>query len=327
MTALRTPQRGAALIIVLLLAATLSLLVLALVAATTQSARRTGGAMVRGELLWRALSAEIIAQTAIAEALNAAERGGPALTRAHPLFSQQLDIPFRNGAGAIIFADASRCFNVNSLARDDGENGAVEEFVLLMTTAGLSDADAQAIAGVVKDWIDTDTIQEIGGAEDGFYASLPTPYRTGGVPVASVSEMRAMRGVTSELYAAISPYLCALPSNDGAILNINALRPEDAPLLTALSGDVLDRATAADILENRPPGGWSNVEQFLALPPFQDDEFDTQSLTSRISVSPQYVEAIAGATVNDIDISVRLLFSATNSGNVMLVSRILGSDA
>ncbi len=328
MNALRSSERGAALIIVLLLAATLSLLVLALVAATTQSAQRTGGSMVRGELLWRASSAEIIAQAAISEALRVADQGGPALTRAHPLFSQQLDIPFSNGAGAVIFADASRCFNVNSLAEDDdGDNGAVAEFVLLMTSAGFSDADAQTIAGVVKDWVDTDTVQEIGGAEDGFYASLPTPYRTGGGPVASVSEMRAMRGVTGEFYAAISPFLCALPTNNGAVLNVNALRPEDAPLLTAVTAGALDRTTAADILENRPPGGWSNVEQFFALPPFQEDGFDRQSLTSRISVSPQYIEAIAGATVNDIDMSVRLLFSATNSGNVILISRILGSDA
>ena len=327
MTAFRKSQRGAALIIVLLLAATLSILVMALVAATTQSARRTGGAMLRSELLWRASSAEIIAEAAISEALRIAEQGGPRFTRAHPLFSQQLDIPFADGGGAIIFADASRCFNLNALAEEGGENSAMAEFVILMTTLGAADADAQSVAGAAKDWIDTDTIQEIGGAEDGFYASLPTPYRTGGGPLASVSEMRAMRGVTAELYAAISPFLCALPSGDRAVLNINTLRPEDAPLLTAASGGALDERTATSILEDRPPGGWTNVDQFLALPPFQDDEFDTQSLTSRIAVSPQYIEAIAGATVNDIDMSVRLLFSATNTGNVTLVSRILGSDS
>ncbi len=330
MTGAKKSQRGAALIIVLLLAATLSFLVLALVAATTQSVRRSGGAAIRGELLWRAASAEIIAKAAISEALSAADRGGPPLTRAHPLFSQQLDIPFTNGAGAIIFADASRCFNLNSLADEgggDSAGGAGAEFVILLTGVGLSDADAQTLAGVVKDWIDADSAQEIGGAEDSFYAGLPTPYRTGGAPLASVSELRAMKGVTGALYSAVSPFLCALPSSDGAILNVNALRPEDAPLLTAAASGGLDPSTAADLLENRPPGGWASVEQFLALPPFQDDDFDTQGLSARISVSPQYVEALAGATVNDIDMNVRLLFSATDSGNVRLISRILGSEA
>ncbi len=323
-------QRGAALIIVLLLAATLSFLVLALVAATTQSARRSGGAAIRGELLWRVSSAEIIAKAAIAEALSAADQGGPPLTRAHPLFSQQLDIPFTNGAGAIIFADATRCFNLNSLAAggDNSESSGVSaEFVTLLTSVGLSDADAQAMAGVVKDWIDEDSVQEIGGAEDGFYASLPTPYRTGGASIAAVSELRAMKGVTSALYGAISPYLCALPTDERGILNVNALRPEDAPLLTAVTGGVLDQSTAADLLEKRPPGGWANVEQFLALPPFQDDDFDTQGLSARISVTPQYVEAVAGATVNEIDMNVRLLFSAADSANVVLISRVLGSGA
>lgn len=319
-------QRGAALIIVLLLAATLSFLVLALVAATTQSARRSGGAAMRGELLWRASSAEIIAKAAISEALRVADLGGPPLTRAHPLFAQQLNIPFTNGAGAIIFADASRCFNVNSLG-DSASDTAVAEFVTLLIAAGLSDADAQSLAGVVKDWIDEDSVQEIGGAEDGFYTSLPTPYRTGGAPVASVSELRAMKGVTGGIYGAISPFLCALPTGDAAIVNVNALRREDAPLLTAITSGVLDPVTAADLLEDRPPGGWANVEQFLALRAFQDEEFDIQGLSARISVTPQYVEAVAGATVNEIDMSVRLLFAATDSGNVRLISRTLGSGA
>ncbi len=330
MTKQRKSQRGAALIIVLLLAATLSFLVLALVAATTQSARRTGGAAVRGELLWRAVSAEIIAEAAISEALSAAERGGPLLTRAHPLFSQQLDIPFANGAGAIIFADASRCFNLNSLADASGssdESGPLAEFAILLTALGVSDGDARSIAGVVKDWVDEDSIQEIGGAEDGFYAGLPIPYRTGGSALASVSELRAMKGVTGEIYAAISPYLCAFPTTGGAILNINILRPEDGPLLTAITGGALDASIAADLLEKRPPGGWSNTEQFLALPPFQDSEFDSQGLAARIAVSPQYIEALAGATVNDIDMNVRLLFSASDSANISLVSRVLGSGA
>jgi len=323
-------QRGAALIIVLLLAATLSFLVLALVAATTQSVRRTGGAAIRGELLWRATSAEIIAKAAINEALLAADQGGPPLTRAHPLFSQQLDIPFTNGAGAIVFADASRCFNINSLAEGvDSDSGAgpMAEFVTLLTGLGLSDGEAQTIAGAAKDWIDDDTTQEIGGAEDSFYAGLPTPYRTGGTAIASVSELRAMKGVTGAIFAAISPYLCAHPDSAPAILNINVLRPQDAPLLTAAGGGALDPSIAADLLEKRPPGGWANTEQFLALPPFQDDDFDAQGFGARISVTPQYIEALAGATVNDIDMNVRLMFSATDSRNIVLVSRVLGSGA
>lgn len=320
-------QRGAALIIVLLLAATLSFLVLALVAATTQSVRRSSGAGIRGELLWRASSAEIIAKAAISEAFRVNAQGGPALTRAHPLFAQQLDIPFTNGAGAIIFADASRCFNVNSLRDSASDEGAAAEFAALLIASGMSDADARALVGVVKDWIDEDSVQEIGGAEDGFYASLPTPYRTGGAPVASVSELRAMKGVSSVLYSAVSPYLCALPTSEAAIININALRREDAPVLTAITSGVVDAVRAADLIDDRPPGGWTNVEQFLALPAFQKDDFDSQGLSGRISVTPQYIEAIAGATVNEIDMSVRLLFATTDNGEVQLISRVLDDGA
>ncbi len=325
-------ERGAALIIVLLLAATLSFIVLALVTAISLSAQRTGGAALRGEILWRAVSAETIAKEAITEALNAAQSGGPALTPDHPLFSEQLFIPFTDGAGAIIFADATRCFNLNSLAsgaggQDADEVGPETELAELLKAVGLSDTEASNLANVVKDWIDADDIQSIGGAEDSFYTSLPTPYRTGGGPIASVSELRAMQGVTPELYAAVSPLVCALPTSEGSVINVNALSPDQAVLLSGLTEGRLPVRTAEDILRERPPGGWTSKEQFLALPAFQDDEIDSNALGGRIDVSPRYIEAIAGATVNEIDMNVRLLFSAASGGtDVALIRRELGTD-
>lgn len=325
-------QRGAALIIVLLLTATLSFIALALVSAMSLSARRTSGAALRGEVLWRAVSAETIAAVAISEALRQTGQGGPTLSLDHPLFSQQLSIPFADGGGAIIFTDATRCFNVNSLTAPGGDRdealSPVRELIEVLKAAGLSEGEAANIAAVAKDWVDENDIQEIGGAEDGFYTSLPTPYRTGRTELASVTELRAMQGVTDEIFAAVSPHLCAHPNTTPSKINVNALRPTDAPLLTGLTGGVLDVATAEDLVSSRPPGGWASADQFWASPALQNDDIDRQALSSRTAVSSAYIEALAGATVNEIDMNVRLFFSTDESGaNVSLISRELNSGA
>ncbi|MEM8772950.1 MAG: type II secretion system minor pseudopilin GspK [Pseudomonadota bacterium] len=330
----RQRQRGAALIVVLLLAATLSFIALALVGAVSRSAQRTAGATIRSELLWRAVSAEAIAIAAIEQALDGVQRGGPPLTLEHPLFSQQLDIPFDGGGGAIIFADATRCFNLNSLVSIEGDGGknedAAAELAGVLQGIGLGQGDAEKLTSVVVDWIDSDTIQEIGGAEDNFYTNLPTPFRTGGGDLASVSELRAMLGVTDELYNAVSPLLCAHPNRNPVTININALRPVDAPLLVGLTDGAIDMATAENIISNRPPGGWSRTADFWEQPVFDslnDAESGAEAPIGRTSVSSQFIEAQAGATVNEIDMNIRLLFMTSESGgNVTLVKRELGTS-
>lgn len=341
----RRKQRGAALIIVLLLVATLSFLVLALVSTMSLSIRRTSGTALRGELLWRAVSAEAAAKEAIKTALRATEAGGPPLSLEHPLFSQQFAIPFENGTGAVIFADATRCFNVNSLAANsprstvDGEDNTRNQFandqsaefaelVAILTALDFSGTDASNITAAIKDFIDPDDIQEIGGAEDGFYASLPSPYRTAGGPIGSVSELRTIKGINPELYAQVNPLLCAIPDTAGMKINVNTLGPDRAVLLSGLTGGVLSARDAEDILSRRPPGGWQNIEEFLQLPRFQDENIDLDTLRVRTAVTSAYIEARAGATVNEIDMNVQILFSIGDaSEDIGVVARILGSDS
>ncbi len=322
-------QRGAALIVVLLLAATLSFVVLALISAMSVSTQRTAGASLRGELLWRAISVETLASATIEEALSFVKSGGPVLSRSHPLFSQQLDIPFADGAGAAIFADATDCFNLNSLAVEDQESltANILELIDVLISVGLSNADATQFTATVRDWVDVDDVQEAGGAEDGFYTTLPAPYRTGGGPIASITELRAMKGVTAELYAAVTPYLCAVPSTASMMVNINTLHPDKAAVLAGLIGSALDYSTVRGLLVSRPPGGWSSNDQFWAQPALSENQgIDTNALKSRTSISSDYIRVRAGVTVNDVDMVVRLVFS-TLQGNdrVMLTAREFGN--
>ena len=56
----------------------------------------------------------------------------------------------------------------------------------------------RAIADALTDWLDADTTALPLGAEDGAYAGLAQPYRTGGVMLAEVSELRAVKGVDAD---------------------------------------------------------------------------------------------------------------------------------
>ena len=332
-------QRGAALIIVLLLAASLSFLVLALVGTMSLSIRRTSGTALRGELLWRAVSVETIAIEAISTALNVPE--GPPLSLEHPLFSQQFVIPFETGAGAVIFADATRCFNVNSLAtseqdeplatnnndeNDDEEITATVELVAILTALEFGPTDAENIANAIKDFVDTDDVQEIGGAEDGFYTALPSPYRTAGGLIASVSELRTVKGINPETYAQLSPHLCTVPSRDGMNVNVNTLRPEQAIILSGLTGGTLSVAEARTIITDRPPGGWQSIDEFTQLRQFQNENINLSVLNTRTAISSDYIEARAGTTVNEIDMNVRLIFSVgAQNGEIGVINRVLGN--
>ncbi|MFX5142234.1 hypothetical protein ABTC48_21370, partial [Acinetobacter baumannii] len=62
-----------------------------------------------------------------------------------------------------------------------------------------------AAAAALTDWMDADAEAAPGGAEDARYAGLATPYRTGGIMLADVSEMRAVAHIDAGLYDRLRP--------------------------------------------------------------------------------------------------------------------------
>jgi len=124
----------------------------------------------------------------------------------------------------------------------------------------------QAIADALTDWLDADASTLPLGAEDGAYAGLAKPYRTGGVMLAEVSELRAVEGVDAETYRRLRPWLCALPTTRLSPLNVNTLTPEQAPLLTMLTGGALPVQRARAIIAARPRDGWPSTDAFWAQP-------------------------------------------------------------
>jgi len=99
--------------------------------------------------------------------------------------------------------DGSHCFNLTSLTQiNTGElnEEAKLYFVQTMDALGLPLSEAETMHARLTDWVDRDQQSLPGGAEDGDYLRRQPPLRTANAPFASVMEVRAVEGVTQELY-------------------------------------------------------------------------------------------------------------------------------
>lgn len=188
-----------------------------------------------------ALGAEAFARQALHEDWsNDATKSKDTLAEA---WAQPL-APFEIEGGflEVQFTDLHRCFNVNALARADGRAGDDDEsrdrgspgsadplarFKTLLRHLAID----EAVADSVKDWVDADDEVTGFGAEDSEYLIAQPSYRAANTLLTDVSELRAVQGVTDEVFALLAPHVCALPETELA-LNINTV---SMPVLLSLS--------------------------------------------------------------------------------------------
>ncbi|MEO7177221.1 MAG: type II secretion system minor pseudopilin GspK [Allosphingosinicella sp.] len=172
------------------------------------------------------------------------------------------------GIAAGTVRDGGNCFNLNSLVQGDATTtlvqrpAAIEQFVALMGVLGLPEPTARRVAAATADWIDSDGETSPLGAEDGAYSGSDPAYRTGNTLLADPSELRAVAGVTPEIYRELKPYLCALPAADMSPINVNTLLPRDAPLLAMFAPGKARPDRVRGLIESRPQAGWRNTYDF-----------------------------------------------------------------
>ncbi|WP_439473008.1 type II secretion system minor pseudopilin GspK [Brevundimonas sp.] len=281
----RRPEReGMALLTVLLLVAVMSVVAVALLDDVRFSVRRTTNAEIGAQAQWLASGAELLARNRIKRLVQSS----PTRTPLQPDWNgRRLDFPVENGTISATVADGQACFNLNSVVLGVGEDlvarpqGAMQ-FRALGRAVGVPDSRMRAIADGLTDWLDADAEALPLGAEDGAYAGLSTPYRTAGVMLAEVSELRAVKGVDADAYRRLRPYVCALPTSRLSPLNVNTLTPEQAPLITMLTGGVIAPERARAVIAARPRDGWATGEAFWAasgLQGFTPDEDTREQAT------------------------------------------------
>ena len=328
-TAHRTAhERGAVLITVMLLVAVMATVAVALLDDVRFSVRRTANSGLTDQTRWYALGAETMAMRLLDESTR---QNPQRTTLSQPWAQQSGQFPIPGGLIDGVLSDAGNCFNINSLVEQvDGvparpSDISHAQFRVLLTTLGVPDTDAEALTARITDWIDADGQTSPRGAEDFDYMDFTPPYRTANALITDITELRAIDGVTPELYGLISPFLCALPMSDRAIMNVNTLREDQAPLLIMLAGPDLGVSDAAGILAATPSGGYTDVQEFLANPGFSglslseeaQDQLDIKTGFFALNTTVVYGEAY---------IRLETLFDARTAGAVERVTRKLGED-
>ena len=260
-------ERGAALLSVLLLVA-----VMATIAATALDrlmigTRLTANAIEAGQGRAWLQSAEQLTATRIEDLLAADKE--KTLGTGWLGFERTMALP----DGAQIAArveDGGNCFNLNSLVQQLGDGRfasrpqGVAQFKALMSLLGIGEGDAARIAAAASDYVDSDSFPLALGAEDGRGKLPPNQL------MADASELRAVAGVSDRHFSLLRPWVCALPTADLSSININTLRPEQAPLLAMLSPGKLPLSRARAALAGRPAGGFASASAFWAQPSLAD---------------------------------------------------------
>ena len=298
------PQRGIALLIALLAVALAAVLIAGLLDRGELALARTRNAL-------RASQAEAYAQALEAYAVDVLikDNGEGAQDTHADLWAAPL--PPQEVPGGIIIGsltDLNGCINLNNLASADAATSAAWVTVLanLLRNAGVD----PAIANEAKAWIHSPD------DADSFYLAQPVPYRSAQRPFAHVSELRLVRGVTSDVYARIAPYLCALPT--GTKLNVNTA---SVPVLMAL-GRNITKAQAERLWQ----GGRAQYDgTFLSAPEWRGVPVDTAlTLDCCLGASSSYFLARGDVRLDDVPFTFFSVIERT--GGFRIIARSRGSD-
>ena len=130
--------------------------------------------------------------------------------------------------------------NVNDLFKNGGADPDVRlQFQRLFAELGRDiDIPLELVDNMI-DWIDPDTLPTGAGTEDDGYTALDPGYRTAGNYLIDISELRAIGGMTPELYQYLLPHITAIPigwcGNTSATtpVNLNFATPQ---VITAVTG-------------------------------------------------------------------------------------------
>ena len=262
-------EQGAALLTVLLLVAVMAAVSVVAMEKLRLSTHLAANGQAVDQARAYAIGAETLAALRVAE-LSGQDTG--ITTLAGGWNGRRFPIAVPGGIVTARLRDGGNCFNLNSVVEGEEVDKLVvrpvgiAQFIALMTILGVGEAEARRVAASLADWIDGDSVPGPQGAEDGDYQRGETRYLNANTLLAEVSELRAVAGVTPEIYATLRPWVCALPSPALSPLNVNTMLPEQAPLLAMLVPDQLDLPRARQILAQRPAEGWESLDLFWKLP-------------------------------------------------------------
>jgi len=289
-------ERGVALIVALLVLA----IATGLAAAMITRNQNAFNAMVAFE---NGARADELANSAfiLAEALlNQDDRSidGPADTWAQPL----ANIPIDDATISLRITDMQGRFNLNNLMTTDGKVNvlAQERFQNLLRILNLSPDISNEIIG----FIDPSRSLDLGFSS----AAARSNQMPAGQALFSVTELRALAGVTPAYYQTLAPYVTALPV--GTPINLNSASPT---VLEALGANV---ANLPAIDPKTPPKNIGSVADFLAGAAFGGRVTQPDGL----SVNSQFFLCEVTVSMDSVTRHRYAMIERPSSGNARLIA-------
>ncbi|HUR41621.1 MAG TPA: type II secretion system minor pseudopilin GspK [Verrucomicrobiae bacterium] len=225
---MRPPERGIALITALLVVALATLAATALLSSSSLAIHRTASLRDSEQGWWVARGVESWVLGILQK--DAAANKYDALSDDWAVPVDNLPVDHGHVRGRVV--DLQGRYNLNNAVLDKVNEQAyrtqLDELIRGLT---LQTPAPPGLAGAILDWADEDQNPRFpGGAEDSVYLGLIPPYRAANRPFTVVSELRAVHGVTPEIYDALAPLVSALPK----VTRIN-VNTADVQVLRALS--------------------------------------------------------------------------------------------
>ncbi|MBP9854965.1 MAG: general secretion pathway protein GspK [Candidatus Omnitrophica bacterium] len=121
------------------------------------------------------------------------------------------------------FEDEESRININGLNANN-----YEILSQLILELGFDAEAADTIAASAVDWIDGDDEMVSGahGAENNYYISRPEGYPCKNGYFDSINELALVRGMTSEIFTKLKPYITVFPKEGSLLVNLNTASEE-----------------------------------------------------------------------------------------------------
>lgn len=210
-------------------------------------------------------------------------------------------IPVDDGEVIGVIEDRQGLFNLNNLVRS-GKSSApdIAQFQRLLELLGLHSELAVALA----DWMDSDSeAQYPGGAEDGYYLSLPQPYRSANRQLVELGELSSVKGFDERSIERLRPFVSVLP----LLLPIN-VNFSPAEVLTAVLPN-LNLSDARLLVQQRRGTPFKSVNDFQQRLPRGDMQMNSQDF----SVTSEFFWVTGRARVNNSQVTTQALIQRTES--------------
>lgn len=296
------PARGVALVTALIVVAVAATIAFAVSTRDQIEIRRTENLLSLGQALQHARGVELWAAGVLRRDRQANTFDGPEDAWATPL----PPIAVAGGSVSGRIEDLQGRYNINNLYSGDG---AVESEVKFLTCLfeGL-DIKPELIDAIV-DWIDPDGVEVgPGGAEDSYYLRQKPARRAANTLFSDIAELQLVRGVTPEIYGALSPLLVA--ATPPQALNANSARP-------ILLGCLMGPSAVSQVVQGRP---WKKLADVTALEVFKDKPLPPNTL----DVVSRLFEVYSVVRLSRAELAIRTRVFRDDGGNLSVLARHRG---